>query len=95
MATTREEIRAWLTDLYNPGYGEYGFTDKGIKYTHMIVACDTWDYEDYPIYVRENEDVRKKASEINSDPFGRVMEVYSVNHPMDGQLAERRAFNYD
>lgn len=95
MGTTRADIDRWLSDLYNPGYGEYGYTDKGKKYTHMIVACDTFDYEDYPVFVEEGEDVRKKADSISKQDFGRVMEVYSVNHSREEQLAAGRVFNYD
>lgn len=93
MATSRDDIARWLKELYEPGSGPY--SDKGKTYTHMIVACDTFDYEDYPVFIAEDEDVRERAAEINKQDFGRVMEVYSRNHTAEEQLAEHRVFRYD
>jgi hypothetical protein len=36
MATTMQDLREW----YNRG--------KNIGATHMVVVCDTYDWEDYP-----------------------------------------------
>ena len=45
---------------------------------HMIVACDTFDHEDYPVYLGEGEDVEAKEKELNNeDQMSRVMEIYS------------------
>ena len=79
---------------------------KSMGATHLIVVCDTFDYEDYPVFVMPNEDVRKKAFEYGNDNGGgkptivnnnmqRVMEVYSLSLPMDEQYAERRAFHFE
>lgn len=44
----------------------------------MIVACDTFDYEDYPVYLGEGEDVEEKERELNDESkMSRVMEIYS------------------
>ena len=43
MAATYEEIKGWLDE---------GRKRKDI--THMIVVCDTWDHEDYPVYVAKS-----------------------------------------
>jgi len=40
MGTTREQIRGWL---------ERGVVADGA--THMVVACDTFDWEDYLVYM--------------------------------------------
>ncbi len=64
--------------------------------THMIVVCDTWEYEDFPIYVSEDEDVREVEAKYDDDNHMlRVMEVYSFNHDIEAQLRETRAFHYD
>lgn len=83
MGTTKEEISTWF--------------DAGVALgaTHMIVACDTFDHEDYPVYVKFGEDVHEKYKEYNGQDMQRVMEVYSLRLPKDGQLAEFRAFHFD
>jgi hypothetical protein len=83
MGTTQADIREWLTR------GK----DKGA--THMIVVCDTFDHEDYPVYVMPGEVARDKHAEYNGKDMQRVMEVYSYGHDLEQQLAEHRAFHLD
>lgn len=78
MAATRDDLRRWFQEGVDQGA------------THMIVVCDTYDYEDYPVYVSESENVRERSKE-----FGKVMEVYSLTMSMEYQMSEHRAFHYD
>jgi hypothetical protein len=82
MSTTREDIRAWFKE------------GKKKKATHMIVVCDTFDYEDYPVYVQKNEDVREVEAKYNGKGMQRVMEVYNLSKNFETQLNEERSFNY-
>jgi len=84
MGTTRQEIRGWL---------ERKADDSDV--THMIVVCDCFDYEDYPVYVRCGEDVREVFSQYDGKDMQRVMEVYSYGYDLELQLNEGRAFHYD
>lgn len=84
MAATKDEISRWF--------------DEGVESgaTHMIVVCDTFDHEDYPVYVKDDEDVEKKHREyVNEKPMQRVMEVYSLKKNKQAQLDESRAFHFD
>lgn len=81
--TTREEISQWF---------DRGVNDKA---THLLVVCDTFDYEDYPVFVAEGENVRKVFEEYNNHKMQRVMEVYSLSQPKEEQLAEFRCFRFD
>lgn len=83
MATTVNEIRNWLKKMREGGY------------THMIVTVDTFDYEDYPVYISKNQNVREEEARINSTTFNRVMEIYSANLTDEEQLSQFRAFNYN
>lgn len=83
MSTTKPEIKEWLEDGKKKGA------------THMIVVCDTYDYEDYPVYVLQDEDVRGKYEEYNGPNMQLVMEVYSYGRDLDAQIAERRAYHFD
>jgi len=50
MTTTQAMIREWFQD------------GKSQNYTHMIVVCDTFSYEDYPDYVSHGEDVHGRCA---------------------------------
>lgn len=74
--TTTEDIRRWIDNR-----------PEGCH--HMIVACDTFDYDDFPVYVCGDDDVREKAKEYNNpDKMLRLMEVYSFTgaHSIEEQL---------
>jgi hypothetical protein len=81
MATTRQEIRQWLK------------RGKAQKATHMLVVCDTFSYEDYPVFVKPGEDVHKVAESYNKN-MQKLMEVYNLKMDLDTQLFQRRSFNY-
>ena len=83
MAASYSDILGWL----NSG--------KNSENTHMIVVCDDFDYEDYPVYVGKNEDVREIYNKYNGKNMQRVMEVYSYSLPLDEQMKERRAFHFE
>ncbi len=83
MTTTQEEIRGWLLQGKEEGA------------THLIVVCDTYDHEDYPVFVKANENAKEKADEFNAKNMQRVMEVYSLSRDWEIQLNETRAFHYD
>lgn len=76
--TTREEIRTWLLEGKEQGA------------THTIIACDTFDYSDFPVHIMPGEDVRKKESELD-----KVMEVYSHAVDHETQLSETRSWHYE
>jgi len=80
--TTHEDIKTWF--------------ERGEKIcaTHMIVMCDTFDYEDYPIYVLPGEDAKETAEFHNETSMQRLMEVYNLALPIEPQLIERFCFNY-
>lgn len=81
MSTSRAELSAWF--------------DRGLAEgaTHMIVVCDTFDHEDYPVYVKATEDLREKTKEFDGVNMQRIMEVYSMGVDKETQLAEHRAFH--
>lgn len=83
MAASRMDIERWFDTAVDEGA------------THMIVVCDTFEMEDYPVYVMPGENVHE-IEEQNSGPnMTRVMEVYSMKVPKVVQMAEYRAFHYN
>ena len=81
--TTRAEIHGWLKDAKKRGA------------THLIVATDTFDYEDYPVPVMPGESVREKYDEQRNHEMTQVQEVYALHLDLDSQLAEHRAFHLE
>lgn len=82
MAATKQDIRGWF--------------EKGIENgaTHLIVVCDTYDHDDYPVYVEPSEDVRKRHADFNGKNMQKVMEVYNLSQNMEEQLNEHRAMRF-
>lgn len=63
------------------------------KASHMLVVCDTFNYDDYPVMVKKDEDV-KKAIADHSGNMQRVMEVYKMSLGQRAQMqAGRRVWN--
>jgi len=79
--TTKSDIRGWL---------ESG-KERNARY--MIVVCDTFDYEDYPVYVLPGESLEDRAREYDGVNMQRIMEIYNLSMDWDEQLNTRRAFN--
>jgi len=82
MGTTRAAISEWF--------------DRGIELqsTHMIIVCDTFDHDDYPVYVSKDEDVRAVAKKYDNVNMQRIVEIYSMSLNKDMQLNEFRAFHW-
>jgi hypothetical protein len=79
--TTTEDIKRWLNEAKS-------------KHTHVIVVCDTFDYEDYPVYVAETENVHEIFDKCNKKSMQRVIEVYNLKLDIEAQLKEHRAKNF-
>jgi hypothetical protein len=80
--TTRAEISKWF--------------DRGVDEgaTHMIVVCDTYDWEDYPVYVKHGSDPKFMLNHYNGKNMQKVMEVYNLSMDKTDQLNEIRAMNF-
>tara|TARA_B100000315_G_C14428015_1_gene518789 strand:- start:95 stop:277 length:183 start_codon:yes stop_codon:yes gene_type:complete len=60
----------------------------------MIIVCDTFSYEDHPVYVSEREDVREKHDKKHGKNMQKVVEAYNLKMNMEQQLSEYRAFHF-
>lgn len=82
MGTTREDIRGWLERAKKAGA------------THMLVVCDTYDHEEYPVEVKPSENVQEVYKQYQGPNMQRVMECYNLKLDIEKQLLEHRAFNF-
>lgn len=81
MATTKQDISNWF--------------DRGLDLgaDFMIIVCDTFDYEDYPVFC--TSDVFKETHDKhNGQDMQKIMEVYDLSMDKDEQLSQERVFNY-
>jgi len=69
---------------------------KGVRnnQSHMIVVCDTYDYDDYPVYINSLEEFEEEYKRVISHSSETIMEVYDLKMDMDSQMNEDRAFHY-
>lgn len=80
----KEEIREMVTR------GNTG------EYSHVIICCDTFDYEDYPVYVKYGENIKKVVANYNNGSTkNKVMEVYNYNLDLEKQINEERAYHIE
>jgi hypothetical protein len=61
----------------------------------MLVVCDTFNFEDYPVEVGPESDVREIAKVYDNRNMQKIMEVYNLSLPIETQLDEIRAMHYD
>lgn len=76
--TTRGEISNWF--------------DRGVAEgaAFMIVACDTFDWDDYPVFVPPADDLQSSVARYNGPNMQKVMEVYDLNADKETQLNKGR-----
>ena len=77
MAATKDDISAWF--------------DRGVaqKARHMIVVCDSFDYDDYPVFTTTDDECLERYNKPGE--MQRVMEVYDLRADKAEQMNERRA----
>jgi len=81
MPITTQDIRNWLT---LEGLG------RKSHHTHMFVICDTFDYEDYPVYT---SDPSATYTRYNGQGMQKIMEIYDLSMDFEKQLAEYRSWH--
>lgn len=71
--TTRKDISTWF--------------DRGIKQNamFMFVICDTFDWEDYPVYAISIEGAKEKYARYPYD-MQKIMEVYDLRRDKMTQI---------
>ena len=74
MAATREEVDRWIAEGQK----------RGAKY--IISVCDTWDYDDYPVYVMPDDNLEEQKTKYSGN-MQRINEVITLN--ADGTIKEQ------
>jgi len=71
------------------GWFERGVADGA---SHMIVAVDRFDHDDYPVYVDEPDKVAEEVARIQGASMQDVMEVYDLRADKLEQMLARRVW---
>ncbi len=69
-------------------YFERGNTGE---YSHLLICCDTYDYEMFPVYVKHGENVEEKIDHYR-DPWGKmtnVEDIYDYSLNLEEQLKHK------
>jgi len=82
MASSKKDIEVWF--------------DQGVKQddTHMIIICDTFDWSDYPIYVKKGQKVEEIVDLQNGNNMQKVVEVYDLKQDKMEQINQKVAMNF-
>ena len=78
MRTTIEDLKHWFEDAQARGA------------SHLVVVCDSFSYEDYPVYCQSKAQALKRVSKPGD--MQRVMEVYDISLGWEAQ-AKGRSWN--
>jgi hypothetical protein len=77
MGTSRDDIRGWLKRA-EP------------KHTHMLVVCDTFDYDDYPVFT---DNVSEAIEKYDRKDMQKIMEIYDLRKDHEAQVSMARVWN--
>lgn len=61
--------------------------DQNARY--MIVVCDTFDHEDYPVYAKTDAECIKEYDAHDGKNMQRIMEVYDLKKSWKSQSGYR------
>lgn len=72
-----------------------GYLEKGKKNgaKYMLMVCDTFDYEDYPVYVKENEKLVDVINKYDGKNMQEIQEIYNLEIDIGEQLNKDRVWN--
>jgi sugar phosphate isomerase/epimerase len=83
LSATAEDIKGWLEEAQKRGA------------THLIVACNTFDHDNYPVYVMPNQDIHWEIAQRRGQNMQTIDEVYNMSMDIEEQLNEHRAWHPD
>lgn len=82
MTTTKEDIVKWLKMAKEEG-----------NISYVIIVCDTYDWNDYPVNVKVGQDIEKIMKKYNGINMQKIMEIYNLDMDIEQQLSEHRAYH--
>ncbi len=66
MAATRQDVDRWIATAKRNG-------DK-----YIVSVCDTWDYDDYPVHCRNEQELSEAITKYNGQNMQRINEIIKI-----------------
>lgn len=74
MAASRNDVDRWIN------------TAREGNFEFIISVCDTFDYEDYPVYCKDEEELKQEIPFYNGKKMQRINEIIRIKP--DGMARE-------
>ena len=74
MAASRADVDRWIKTAIEQKCG------------YIISVCDTYDYDDYPVYCKDLSEVHEKSDRFDGTNMQRINEIIKIND--DGTVVE-------
>ncbi|NMC57926.1 MAG: hypothetical protein GYA51_00815 [Candidatus Methanofastidiosa archaeon] len=74
MAASREDVDSWIE------------LAKSTKHKYIISVCDTFEWDDYPVFCKNKKELQKQFPKYNGENMQRVNEIIRINP--DGSVDE-------
>ena len=79
MAANRQDVNGWIQRAINN------------KCQYIISVCDTYDWDDYPVFCENKGQVLKESIQYNGVNMQRINEIIRIND--DGTVTENLNIN--
>jgi len=79
MAATRADVDRWIDEA------------KRKNLPFILSVCDTWDWDDYPVYCKDKNDLIREYEDHNGQNMLRVNEIIQILE--DGRVLEGRSLH--
>jgi len=66
MAATRKEVDGWIESA------------KENKISYILSVCDTWDYDDYPIFCKDLNELTEAYYKHDNVNMQRINEIINI-----------------
>lgn len=67
MAASRKDVDRWIQ------------TAKDDKCKYIISVCDTWDWDDYPVYCKDLKELQKSIPRYDNTNMQRINEIIEID----------------
>ena len=74
MAASREDVDRWIEGA------------RKMKKTFIISVCDTFDWDDYPVYCENHEELLKRIPEFHNTNLQKINEIIQIQP--NGEVVE-------
>jgi len=79
MAATGKDVDFWIKMA------------KKDKMKYIISVCDTFDYSDYPVYCKDDKELKKKEKQYRNENMQRINEIITIDYGTNNKRSRKKA----